>query len=536
MPKNSQEAHPLEDILFLAIELEALNVAGDTAYSADAQILRAVDRHGAPPAIAGILLARFARGGPVQSSRLWLEMPLRIRDELARTMLAIYPQVTVLALGAANLCDLLRDSTDSWLHDRIANALAGGVVQDSHLCLPVMLPAAKDRLAVALAERAGSSPTAPPEWIAQLPTRSRRLATGALAFGMLSGGREAQFASIVRDFDADDWKRLHKRIQNKAGELNASGVALFLRHRPEAISPADSGENRAICRGKDQLRDGEHQASFAHLNIVQLIETATASDLTTIFSYPFHTLKPTWRREAYRALLRRALSLGVRIPGKLDELPRAEFAAEIAVFRLAGGDTSVLRRSSWQHIEFARRFTLLMRSIAAIGAGTIEPTIVRLAELGEAILSMPPATRDILANQFIMELGSSEAMSDAILDRFANATGCREDTLVVLARARALRGERSRSQDMMRLAEQVSSRKLRGDGLRRLCEVLDDRSIVSLEPVSIVSSSLTTVADEDLPNALRACHQRLTTTEYELVIAGLIARGRATNAFAGSVG
>src|ERR1700730_15919938 len=128
-----------EDVILLAIELEALDAADALDVAAERDVVRAVHRHAATPAVAGLLLALFARAAPGAAARVWGQVAAALRDELARLMLAINAQVAVGALGAINLRDLLDRTADPWLHGRVAHALAVAVVPDSEVCLAVLL-------------------------------------------------------------------------------------------------------------------------------------------------------------------------------------------------------------------------------------------------------------------------------------------------------------------------------------------------------------------------------------------------------------
>ncbi len=524
-----------DDILLMAIELETVTIADDHDLLVDAYLLHIIDRYGAIPAVAGLVLAMFARVPSAQSAQIWVEISSSLRGDLARLMFAIQPQMTVRALGANNLCELLRENANPSLHNQIASALGAEVVDESHLCLAVMLPAAKDQLAAALAERAGSGSGEMPDWMNLLSSGSHRRTIRSFAFGALMAGRSTKFTDIVGHFDANDWESLRSHVRRRATELNATSINLFLSQQSQTASASRETRNR-IVSSDNCSHAARHADIESGANFLKLADAAAAEDLVQLFERSMHIAKVTWRREVHRALLRRAIVLDVYVPGLLNSLPRSEAAAEIVIVRLMQGETAVLQRRCWQRVDVGRRFALLQQFISMLKAGVIRPTTERLDEITKAVLAMPPTTRGIIANHLIIELGAHEAMSDTTLEMLASIDSAwRYETLIVLARAHALRGEPQRSQGIVEIANDVSAQKLRDDGLRRLCQVLNDPSIVPIEPAFLVSSSLATLAQEDLPEALRLCRERLAPSAYEMVVADVIARGRATDAFAGSI-
>jgi len=540
MRRRQIAAGPDPEIVLLAMEIDALDAAGALDASTDDEVLGVVERHGGADASAGLLLTLFARRGPPCAGLLWRRMSAPSREALIGPMFRIQPQVSARSLGAANLRDSLAVIADPRLHDAIAGALATTFVTGSEICLDVLLPPARDRLAPVLAERAGRDTDTVPDWVARLPDHARGRATMAFAFGALLAKREASFSALTASFTAQDWDTMLTRARERGAEMPSGSVELLLRSaRPSAGSrdasfshrdPATQRRRAAPSRGAlgedpRALTDCEQACA-----IVAATLAADAEALSGLAASAGRINAPTWRREAQTAVFRRALAIGAR--GVPAGLPRADVGSAIVLHRLARGDTSVLRRRAWGAIRADRRFTLLLEVVARLEDGSVAPTEVRLQDVATAVLAMTDATREVLTLHFLTQLGRLAAMTDVILDRIAAAPGrWKDEIFIALARIHALRGNAAKAQIEMSAAQSTSEDRMRETAFERLNGLLGDAGSVPAEPLDAIVSALATVSAPDLPAAMRLCFARMPRPDIDFVVADVISRGRAADAF-----
>lgn len=517
-----------QEIILLAVEIEALDAAGALDAAMDDEVIRAVDRHGAIDANAGLLLTLFARRGTNISGLLWERLPLSARNELVRPMFRIQPQVAARSLGARNLRNCLVLAADPSLHDAVAAALITTFVANSEICLAALLPPARARLALVLAERAGRETDAAPDWILQLPPQARHRATLAFAFGVLLSGRQIPFDAVTAGFAEKDWELLMLKAQERGIEVASSGsIDMLLSKAPASSRPRTTSIKRQPAQGPGQpaLTDSA-RASV----IIASALTAEAPALAELTAQAGLIAGPTWRREAQIAIFRRALAIGAH--GYKPGLPHAEVGSAIIVHRLERGDTGVLRRRAWTAIRPDRRFTLLMRLMGSLDDGSVTITAARLEDVVTAILAMAGAMRDVLILHLLTHLSRHPAMSDAVLDRIAGTKALWQDEiLIALARIYALRGKSEKARQQMQSARLTSQDRQRDIAFERLGGLLDDASSVPLESVEAIVSTLATVSAPDLPAAMRLCFDRLPRHEVDFVVAEVISRGRAADAF-----
>jgi hypothetical protein len=247
-------------------------------------------------------------------------------------------------------------------------------------------------------------------------------------------------------------------------------------------------------------------------------------------------LKPTWRNEAQSALFQRALAIGANGIGMRAGLSHAEIGSIVAVQRLESGETNVLRRRAWGRVRADQRFTLLMQLMVNLETGRVIPTEARLDDVVTAVLGMADATRDVLALHLVTHLGRFPAMTSAVLDRISDMKGnWKDEILVALARVHALRGNSAKAQELMKLSQSTSEERLREKALERLRCLLNCSASVPAEPVGAVLSALATVSAPDLPAAMKLCLDHLPEIASEFVVADVIARGRAADAFSSTL-
>jgi hypothetical protein len=534
-----------EEIILSAIEIETLDAAGALGAANDEQVLRIVERQGAVAAVAGLLLTLFSRRGPRHAGALWKQLPILTRNDLARLMFSIQPQITARSLGADNLREVLAATVDSHLHGIVADVLAGTFVANSEICLLEMHSGARDKLAVALAERAGRELETTPNWIHQLPQLTRQRAIVGTAFGALAARRETSFERFAAAFGADDWHTMMAMVQERASELGPSGIAILLKIAPEStqgrsasslpcheVGATRSPPTAVLAGSHEPVVETDAKSAAA---IIASAEGASANELVRLMQCASEIVKPTWRREAQGAILRRLLATeDKRI--KFWGLSRADLGAAIVVQRLEHGDTSVLRRRVWTRIAADRRFTLLMVLLAKLETGMVVASKCRLDDVASAVLAAPGPMREVLALHFITNLGRLPDMTDAILNRFERMRGMwKDDILTALARVYALRGDATRAQELMRLALSTSEDRLRVAAMGRLRYLLDHSDSVPAELVGALVSALATVSACDLPAAVQLCFERLPKMVSEFLVADVIARGHAADAFAESV-
>jgi hypothetical protein len=511
----------------LALEFELLEAAGCEGDVLGIELQNALAEFGAMPAIAGMFLARFAQMGSEQSGLIWSAVPHAAKIDLAHVMLGLRAEIFVSALGGVLLHELLCQSRDPWIHEQIAVALRCCVVADSEKCLEAMMPSAKISLAMSLAERMGSDGLGVPAWFSSLAPADRRRASIIFAFGLLRGDKHDQFELFVRAFGAADWQMLGDLVRQRAYDLNAGSLGCYLTHRRTAVP----FEVDSIRCGGPIHRPVDEGGRISGVAMLRRAENAAGHELAEIFVRSCQLSTPTWCREVLLSLLRRSLALDVRLPGLASKLSRTDLAAELAIFRLSEGDTSVLRRKSWGHVAVDRKFSVLRQVIAGLKGDDSLAGRQRYGDVAYAILQMPGVTRSVLSNFFISQVGQDYALSDVFLDLLGASASEEDDELfVALARGYALRGIKDKSQDALISAQQRADAKLRRDGLRRLACILEAPDALPGEPLAALFTSLAVLHDNDLNDALKLCQPRLPPKAFAVLVGNVIANGRATAA------
>jgi hypothetical protein len=538
-------------IVFLAIEIEALGDEDAFDGVLEADVLHTVEQNGQALAVAGMVLTLLSRLKSGQASRLWSKIPVVYRNALLPHMVTLQPQVTVRSLGAAGLRDVLKQIPDSQLHDKIADALSSVLVPDSESCLEVLFPAACERLAVALAERYGRAGEPLPDAMSVLPKLARTKVLRASAFGALRACLHALFAEITVDFLHDDWEAMMTTAKKRAADMNSASVAMLLAAVPDSVRSAEDGIRTSAALpgvGEHDRAKQRNDLVFAFPaasdadrlggidtapGIIAFARQAAIGDMPMLAGKSAEIQGRSWRTEARSAVLRRALELRVKLPGLRSELPRYAVAAVIAEVRLGRGETAVLQRSTWRSIGADRKFSLLSAAVSLLEVNAIVPTMTRLDQVAQAILSLEGAMRDVLGLRFVTNLGSCSEMRVETLDRFAQANGHWQDEVVAaVARSHALRGQTETAHALMDTARRLSEKRARDASMNRLFLILENPALVPTDKVRAVVSALATVSGADLREAVELCFECLPTAEREFVAADVIARGRAADAFA----
>src|SRR5260221_2686457 len=224
-----------EEVVLLAMEIAALDAASALDSAVDEEVLQAVERHGPVPAVAGLVLTFFSRMEAGRASLLWRRLAVAVRNDLVRLILAIQPQVTVRSLGVLNLQDCLRSAADTQFHEAVAQGIASAFVSESESCLEFLLPAARDKLALILAERSGREADRRPAFISKLPEHSQRRSVRAMAFGALIACRRAFFSEAVGGFFDEDWQAMMGNAKKSADELGSARISMLLTSAPDHI-------------------------------------------------------------------------------------------------------------------------------------------------------------------------------------------------------------------------------------------------------------------------------------------------------------
>jgi hypothetical protein len=546
-----------EQLIFLAVELEALAEAGEFDSLAETEIVRAAERFGPTPPVAGLLLFFCARAAPRQVADVWSRLPPRQRHGIGRAMLSVNAIGAVSSLGIERLQELLRETPDPVFQDRVVGALCAIVVPESDRCLPLLFPSAQAVLASALAERAGRECGEVPAWIGTLTGATKRRAKISLAFGVLSARRPEQFDAVVSEYSPDDWNGFAALLATRAPEVGLRGFEFLRPYRekfPDGLawpcdverSPSLHGRAEVIA-ANDAPTGGDGWSINADIDattavnasdaqraaaIIALAPAASAQDLSRLLEMSNQVGLPTWYREARQAVLRRAVQLSIRMPGLLHGLARVAILDEIIAARLTRGDVAVTGRRAWRRLHLHRRFTLLGRLISDLEARVVAPTVARFLALGRAITEMPAPLNLVLATRAVEALAAHAELSDQILDAWAGMNDeWRFDLLSTIGHAYALRGKGEHAREVMRLAGREAERELEADALRRLLELLEHKIDLPIEPVRAVSSVLATISNDGLSEAVRTCIARLPSAMSEFVIADVIARGRSAVAF-----
>lgn len=520
-----------ERIIELAVEMEALAAAGALEPSADERLVRLAESDGGDPAAAGLTLAFLARLDGARAQEFLADLRPHARLDLARGMLAVQPQMAVRLLGARCLSGLLVHSRDPWFHDQVAMALESSVVAESDACLPVLLDPARTRLAIALAERAGRNDGLPaPDFIGSDDQSAVAGAFAAFCFGLLCGRHAEQFATASGRLTDAAWRDLQRSVRGRAVELSASGAQIYLSAR-DATGFVEADAGIKLSRPPAAPGGMSDAPSPVHL-LSRRAERAEPEEIAGLIEAASTLAGPTWRREVRILLLRRAIALRLRISPFAFGLGHADLAAEIAAARLADDDVRPLRGPAWARIDLDRRFrilTILIRRFAERPA--VSPSDID--RLLDALLAMPGAVRNILAERVLSELGQSASVSRSHLSRLSAVEhGLPGDVLVVLARTYALRGETALAKSTTRRAEALAEHRHSVDTRMRLSDVLLAPDGAPGDVVPAVVSSLAMMADADLPAALQMCAAHLDPPEYRRVVADVIVRGRAVEAFA----
>lgn len=512
------------ELLEAAVELEAIGEIGVPDPAADDQVLRLLVRCGVDFIVAGLVLAHLGRSGEFRAKLFMQRIEVPLRCDLVGVMIAVQPQASTRILGAGFLRDALEASGDIELHELIASALASHVVVDSDICLPVLRPAARYRLATALAERAGRSIGFEPSWMINLGPVERSRVFTAFCFGLLCGRFADNFVDVVDRLGETGWHGLRKSAQNRAVEMTRRGIDIYISmcatHAPASIETASKLSRPPISSADDFSR------SFAGSELCRRAKTAAPEEIELLIGLANRMVSQTWGLEVKLTLLRRALDLDLRISPFAFRLRRPELGAEIAAARIVRGDLRPLRTRSWERIGLDRRFQILS-CLIAIG----DDAAVSVDVLVDPVLAMPDAMRGILVERLLVAFGQSGAMTNAHLARFADEGQNQDEVLVLLARTYALRGETAASKATMRRAEVAAAVRRNEDVNARLLQIFDDPENLPGGAVPAVASALSMIGGAGLPGALALCASRLDVEDFQKVMADLIVRGRAIEAF-----
>jgi hypothetical protein len=530
------ESTTSDEIILLALELETLAAADSLDSAIETQVIKAAERHAGTLAAAALLLALFSRLPAQHAASLWRHLQKTSHAELSRAMLMLHPEMAVRALGAANLRDLLSGTADQRLHEAIARALSATVVPESECCLAAMLPDSRNRLAFVLAERAGRDDLATPRWMQRLPEDARWRAEVAFGLGALLAARADLFAAVADTFSLLQEQSFRQLVHDRASSFTSSSIALLASH---GYLPTEKPRNRADTpsNSSDPIPSPAFHSYRLEVEIARDLiaksPTATASELLQFYENTCRLHSPAWRQEAQRAVVRRALALEITLPSVPSGLSRSQIATETVTVSLSRGDTSVMRLPIWGQVGLEHRFGLITRAMAAMEDGQICTTPDGLRDITGAVLELPEATRGILASRLLLAFGHAPAMSDALLEEFACIDGAwRAEILTILARIYALRGDPVRGCAFSNLSEDSSAARSRLDGLERLEHLLDDPATAPTEPALAVPAAVAALSSKDLHLGMKLCRERLPPSTNALVVAHLIARGRALDAFA----
>lgn len=514
---------PSEELLELAIELEAL-ADGPPDISSDEQVLRIIARCDVDVVLGGVVLAHLLRIGHERAGTFVATVEPSKRLELVRAMLVAQPQATARIIGAQQLRDLVVLSKDRQFHDQVAAAFEGQVVVDDEICLPVLMHDARMRLAMFLAERAGRNDGTEPAWITQLDHEFGDRALPAFCFGLLCGRLAENFRQVSMRLGRAEWSDLQKRVQSRAFELTPQGSETYIRVRDAAgLVPNENGLK--LTRQPMRPTGSGSKASRARALCVEASKAGSA-EIAGLLAEARSLEVSAWRREAQLALLRRALILGVRLSPFAFGLQRVDVAAEIAATRIMSGDLRRMSGKSWKRIDIDRRFQILSSVItSAAGGAHVEAML-------NAVLEMPDAVRGILAERLLAVLGQSACMTDELLGRLSEDGTLSDDVLVVLARTYALRGSTVTAKKIMRKAEAQAGERRWHETIMRLKQILQCPGEVPHEVAPAVATSLAALRGVELPSALKLCRNHLAPEDYRRVVADVIVRGRAVEAFA----
>lgn len=509
-------------LLELAVELEAVADGGVPDISTDDQLLHAVSGKPMGAVLAGIVLAHLMRVEPDRVGRFLEALPASTLADFVAQAMSVQGQAAARVLGAARLRDALLVSRGLEFHDHVAAALSLSIIPDSDICLTVMLPRARRQLGSALAERAGRSEGTMPEW----PDSDSALARDVLpafCFGLLSGRFAARFPHIAMSLDHAAWRDLQKLVQSRQVELTPSGIGLFVAardaagafaaERPMKLSRAPAG------RAPETTRAADGRA------LCKRAEAASAEEIPALLPAAAALTSATWRREAQVTLLRRAIETGAGVSPFGFGLSRTDLAAELAAARVLNGDLRRLGGKSWSRIELDRRFRILSRLLTEPGRDEQETSC-----LSQAIAAMPGAVRGILVERFVTMHGHT-GRADGEVEQLLRGAALDGEGMAFLARTHALRADATRASEAARAAGLQSDQRASHDAVQRLKQLLQRPADVPGPLVPAVTSALAMMDGDDLSNAVALCRSSLRVREYECVVADLIVRGRALEAF-----
>ena len=527
----------------LAIELEVLAESAALDDFIEVEMLAACERFGSTPLMAGILLFFCSRAMPSQVERLWQGFSPSASRDFAEAIIAIHPVAAIRGLGSRVLSDILRSHCDDTLHERVARALCANAISDSEGCLAALTDSARDVLAYKLAERAGRERADLPSWIEQVPEATRRHARVGFAIGALDAQRPDRFASTVKSFDPADWRALGEMVSKNSRELGLGVFELLLSYRdrlPEdlrlpwpVVHPAVSLRSRS-AKESDLVTAADIPESEQAVSIARRAATASAEELRALLIAAHKLGLPSWRREACRAILRRAAQMRTQLRGIARGLPREVVLEELVASRLARGETAVVRRSAWRRLDVSRRFALVIQTISAFRSHVVFATVDRIAQIAQAVVDMPAPLDGILAVRILEELGDRVEFTPNTLETLAAiGGGTRDSVLTAIGRSCALHSNGQRAHEFMLLAKAEAEHTLGSDTKRRLTDMLDHHREFPGDPVVTATSLLATVSDRELPGLVRICMDRLSAAASEMVLAGMIARGRGSAALAG---
>ncbi|MGD9712900.1 MAG: hypothetical protein AB7V46_12645, partial [Thermomicrobiales bacterium] len=484
-----------------------------------------ISSHGVGVVVSGVMLAHLLRIGEARATQFMKRIEPPVRLELVQAMLSTQPQAVTRILSARIFQELLAECADPTFHDHVAAAFESHVVADSQICLPFMTEAARLRHAAFLAERAGRSDGADPDWIVEIDPLLGGKLQPAFCFGLLCGRYAERFRETSGRLDRPGWNELQKRVQGRSFELTPQGSDIYIEVR-DARGLISDESNLKLSRPPAAHRGAPAREPHPGHRLRMRAADCLADEIPSLLVEATALQSPAWRLEVRLALLRRALVLGAPISHFAFGLGRGQLAAEITAFRVESGHLEKIASRSWRRIALDRRFQLLSLLMSA------DTDTAWTGVILDAILKMPDAVRGILAERFLAVFGQSSSVTKQQLARLSQEGVLHDDVLVVLARTYALRGEAAVAKAVMQKAEALADARRAREVVKRLKEIISDPGAAPLDIVPAVTSSLAGLGGADLSSALKLCREALSPQVYQSVVADVVVRGRAIEAFA----
>jgi hypothetical protein len=525
-----------DELTTLAIELEALANAGALDGAAVGELLAACAGFGPIPMIAGLLLFFCGRAEPEQAEKLWQDMDKSARPRFQAAMIALHASGAVKVLGAKRLAECLCADGDYLLHERVARAVCATAVVGSEALLSCLTGLPRDMLAFRLAQRLGGSTDSLPTWLDQLNHAARKRALAGFALGAALAGCAPRFAVVVATFDAECWRIFAAALRVHADTFDTRLCELLAPYRATmqpsslGVGPAENLRRLPGSVSAEPVIASDSEQSFS---FILQAATAQPEELSGLLVKVSNLQRPYWRREAQRAVLRRAIILRVCPPGVTCGLPRTVLIEEIIVARLTRGDMAVLFNPNWRRLDRHRRFTLLDAAIAALPARVGDLTLREMNAVVQAIAELPAPIGRVLAVKLADEVADCAALGSELLQLLAPCDIGREvEVLTAISRAYALRGEPVPAKKFMGLAKAAAERDAGDVARRRLADLLGQCSDFPVDRLTALMHVFAMAPDHELPGLFRQCQRQLSETASNILLAGMVARGRASAALA----